>query len=345
MDYERRAIRMGMTLIAWALAARLVSIAAPPVAAFLARPEIAPFLVYMETGRIVRINPPEVYTEPSAEPSTETTEPAYQQHQVTLPPEEKSWLEFLAEDAALVELRSQYPEAVDIPALLLTELSWDLSARQPAVLILHTHATESFTQTEGNTYTPSSPYRTRDPDHNMLRVGQELKTALEAMGIGVIHDTTLHDDPSYTDAYANSRATARAYLEQYPSICLVLDLHRDALDLSEPRQLTTHATAFGRDSAQLMLVMGSDAAASHPGWQENLALAVKLQARLEQLFPGICRPMSLRTGRFNQDLSPGALLIEVGAAGDTLEQALTAVRALAQGIGDLAGGVRASSTS
>ena len=77
-----------------------------------------------------------------------------------------------------------------------------------------------------------------------------------------------------------------------------------------------------------------------------MALAAKLHAQLEKRFPGICRPISFRTERFNQDLSAGALLIEVGAAGDTLEEALVAVGALAEGIADLAlGTITADSTS
>jgi stage II sporulation protein P len=171
----------------------------------------------------------------------------------------------------------------------------------------------------------------------MIRVGEALKTALEKRGLQVIHDRTLHDYPSYTDAYVNSRQAAADYLRQYPSLCLVIDLHRDASSGTNG-QLNTQAQAGGKASAQLMLVVGTDAnGRPHSNWEKNMTLAVKLHAQLEKQFPGICRPISLRGERFNQDLAPGALLIEVGAAGDTMEEALVAAEALAQGIAALVG--------
>ena len=109
---------------------------------------------------------------------------------------------------------------------------------------------------------------------------------------------------------------------------MVIDLHRDALDLGAEQQLTTDATVGGQQSAQLMLVAGSDRNAHHPGWQENLALNVKLHALLERMYPGITRPLQLRQQRFNLDLTPGSILVEVGANGDTHQEALVAVRAL-----------------
>ena len=109
--------------------------------------------------------------------------------------------------------------------------------------------------------------------------------------------------------------------------------------------MKTSATVAGKPSAQLMLVMGTNASGQeHPNWQENLSLGLKLQAVLQQKYPGICRPLALRAQRFNQDLSPGALLIEVGAAGNTRQEALTAMEALAEGILALAKGTTADST-
>jgi stage II sporulation protein P len=137
------------------------------------------------------------------------------------------------------------------------------------------------------------------------------------------------------------------WLEQYPSISLVIDLHRDAAGDSAAGQLKTQVSIDGTSSAQLMIVVGSNAGGrQHPNWKENFALAAKLHTQLEKRFPGICRPISFRTERFNQDLSPGALLIEVGAAGDTLEEALAAAAFLAEGISNLAlGTITADSTS
>ena len=174
----------------------------------------------------------------------------------------------------------------------------------------------------------------------MVSVGRELAQCLEAEGIWTIHDETAYDYPSYSGAYNRARDAVKAHLEENPSICLVLDLHRDAAG-DDHNQMRTEATVDGKSCAQLMLVMGSDASGqAHPRWEENLSLALKLQAQLERIAPGITRPTQLRPTRFNQDLCPGALLIEVGAAGNTHPEALLAAQVLADAIIDLAKGTK-----
>ena len=149
----------------------------------------------------------------------------------------------------------------------------------------------------------------------------------------------MHDAESYSGSYEQSRQAAQAYLEQYPTIRLVLDLHRDSVTDSTGQQIRYRLQTDQGTAAQMMLVMGSDAGGLHyPNWQENLSLAVKLQAQLEKNCPGICRPLSFRTSRFNQDLSPGALLVEMGAAGNTRQEALLSTEILAEAIIDLAHG-------
>ena len=166
----------------------------------------------------------------------------------------------------------------------------------------------------------------------MLSIGKEIARVLEAGGIRVLHDPTLHDDPNYNTAYSAARATIQRYLALYPSIQLVLDIHRDASG-DDNDQMVTSATVGGQKCAQLMLVVGTDAGGNvHPNWQENLALALKLTAVLEQENPGICRPINLRSERFNMDLTLGSLLVEVGAAGNTRQEALIAANALAQAV-------------
>ena len=172
----------------------------------------------------------------------------------------------------------------------------------------------------------------------MLSIGDEIARVLEEGGVGVIHDRTLHDYPDYNNSYNLARDTIEGYLEKYPSIQIVLDIHRDASD-SPDGQLVTSAIAGGQRSAQLMMVVGTDAGGNHhPNWQENLSLALKLTALLEQTNPGISRPIDLRKERFNMDLTAGSLLVEVGAAGNTHSEALIAANALAQSILALQGG-------
>jgi stage II sporulation protein P len=198
------------------------------------------------------------------------------------------------------------------------------------VLILHTHTTESFAQTEDR-YEESSPYRTLDPGHNMIALGDIVADILTQAGIGVIHDRQFHDYPSYNGSYNHAAASTKAYLDQYPTIELILDLHRDAAD-TPTGQMVTACSVGGEKAAQLMFVLGTDKRLNHPDWEKNLSLALKLQVLLEKENPGICRDLTLSQNRYNQHLGNTALLIEIGAAGNTLDQAKLAARELGEAI-------------
>ena len=224
---------------------------------------------------------------------------------------------------------------VDIDALL--EVAPDLSSQGegPKVLIYHTHATEAYTMDGTDVYEVSDSYRTLDTQQNMVRVGEEMAAVFEAAGIGVIHDTTLYDYPNYNDAYSRSLAGVSALLKEYPSVVLVLDVHRDALTASDG---TIYKVVAGTvdNCAQVMMVMGSDAAgASHPNWRVNLALALSIQNALAQKWATLARPVVLRTARFNQHLSTGSILVEVGTHGNTLQEAITAARLYARTVAEL----------
>lgn len=338
MNQERKALRIGAAVILCAILFRLgLNGVFRPLTDLLRRPETAAFFFYLETGRVFRAQSQEATQAWFREsPPPEGTE---------APKETPQPAEISAGDLALVDLYASREWVPDLEQLLLSPLEWDLTGEDPTVLILHTHATESYTKSPGDDYEETSDYRTDEEAYNMVSVGQALAEALEAGGLSVLHDRTLHDGISYDGAYTAARETVEAYLEQYPSIRLVLDLHRDATD-SGAGQLNTWASVDGDDSAQLMLVVGSDGGGyHHPNWQENLALALKLQVLLEEKNPGICRHLCLRNSRYNQDLSPGMLLVEVGAAGDTRQEALTAVGALAKGILELSAGTTANSTN
>lgn len=221
----------------------------------------------------------------------------------------------------------------DMVQLLLRPLDWELGDGEPRVLILHTHASEGYTRLAEEAYVQTGEYRTLDTQYNMVALGDLLAQRLEAAGIGVIHDRDIHDYPSYNDSYTNARSCVQTYLQKYPSIRVVLDLHRDALLLSDGSQYAPAVTANGESVARLMLVVGTDGSGMyHPAWQENLAIAVKLQVMLERQCAGITRPVLLRAQRFNHDLSAGAMIVEVGAAGNTLQEAKNAILYLADAI-------------
>ena len=328
MDHQRRCLRIGGAVIAGAVILRLLSAGTlNPLWQALTRPETVAVLMYLETGRVVRNYSSITY--PAESPTPEFTKPA---------PAQPSPAVFSAEEADRIEVDYECGYAPDLGTLLPMPLSWDLTGGKPTVLIVHTHATESYTPSPGEEYAETADYRTLDENYNMIAIGDALAARLEASGIGVIHDRQLHDYPSYNGSYANSRESVESILEENPEICMVLDLHRDAA-AEGSAQMDTSAQVNGKESAQLMIEVGTDAGGlHHPHWQENLALALKLQTQLETAHPGLCRPIDLCNERFNGDLSPGALLVEVGAAGNTLSEALTAAGALADGIIALARG-------
>ena len=222
----------------------------------------------------------------------------------------------------------------DIPALLQKPLQWELTGEEPSVLILHTHATESYSR-RGENYKETSAWRTLDADYNMLALGKLVAEILEENHIRVLHDESLHDYPSYSGSYTRARKKLQHLLDEHPGIQLVLDLHRDASG-GEEGQMRTRAEVEGETSAQLMVVIGTN----HENYEENLSLGLKLHALLEQRSPGIMRPLQLRQQRFNQDLNPGALLIEIGAAGNSHKEARLAASQLAEAIVAMAQGTR-----
>ena len=338
MNLQQKSLRFGTAMILCATMLRLASAGVPAkLVQMLSSPQALSFMLYLETGRVVRPTPetpqttPPVTTEPPAETTIEATAPVEEETQPAALPV------FSQQDADLVEVNSVCGYDTDLPSWLAQPLNWDLTGDGPTVLIVHTHATESYKNTED--YKETSPYRTADPAYNMVSIGEALAQVLEQGGIGVIHDKTLHDAASFSGAYGAARKSIKQYLSDYPSIRMVLDIHRDAVENDAGKQLSFTTNIDGQKAAQLMLVVGTDAnGLKHPDWEQNMAWAVKLQAWLQKQHPGICRPISFRKQRFNQDLTAGSLIVEVGAAGNTRQQALEAARLLGNAIIDLSKG-------
>ena len=245
-------------------------------------------------------------------------------------PEETSppFAPFTADEAPPVAGSSTY--SVDAASLLLSPSPVALTEAGPAVLIVHTHTSEAYTQTAGWTYAETDPLRTDDPTQSVVRVGERIAEVLRERGIETLHDTALHDYPDYNGAYARTLKSTEAILAENPSVQIVLDVHRDA-DTDAGTVQTDRGAA-----ARIMFVVGTDEGGlSHDGWRENLTLALKWQAAVERRAKGLCKPIDLRRERFNQHVRPGALLAEIGATGNTLPEALTAAEVLAEALGDL----------
>ena len=326
MEIERKTLRICALVVLTSVLLRLFggSFWESTVRA-LGSPEVASALLFLETGRYVR--PSEI---PEQKTPIFTPAPQKSEDPPVLPV-------FSQTDADLVEIRNTSGYDVEAAALLENNLNWNLHADTPTVLILHTHGTESYTKTEN--YAETTKYRTQDTGYNVVSIGDRVTELLENAGIRVVHDRTMHDTPSYDYSYTAARQATAKILSQYPDISLVLDLHRDSMESSSGNQITATVPTPKGDAAQLMLVMGSNGnGQNHPDWEKNLSLAVKLHAQLEKSCPGICRPLQLRAQRYNQDLSSGAVLVEVGAAGNTRQQALLSAEYLAQAIIALAYG-------
>ena len=196
------------------------------------------------------------------------------------------------------------------------------------ILIFHTHTCESYTQTEQFTYGATGNYRTTDTNYSVCRVGDELQKYLSNYGYNIIHDKTYHDYPSYNGSYNRSLNTVKNLLTNYAGTDMVIDLHRDAIGDN------TYAPTvkIGDDyCARVMFVIGTDGGGLWcPNWRDNVKIALKIQAKAEELYPGLFKPMIVRNSRYNHHLAKGACIIEVGATGNTLEQCLNSMKYLAK---------------
>ena len=214
----------------------------------------------------------------------------------------------------------------DVQALLRAGPPVRLPAQGPQILILHTHGSEAYTQAGLDRSESSDRHRTEDTRYSVVRIGDELTGLFEQAGLRVLHDREIYDYPSYTGSYTRSGEAVERYLDRYPDIAVVLDIHRDALG-SGGVVYKTMAEEEGVVASQIMLLVGTDESGlSHPNWRSNLALALYLQERVSLAHPTLMRPVSLVPQRYNQHLTGGSLILEVGSSGNTLQEALAAIR-------------------
>lgn len=223
-----------------------------------------------------------------------------------------------------IYLNNQSGVKIDIKQLLVGySCHLDLKKDTPQVLIYHTHASENYMCDDADFYTSSDLERTADETKNVIGVGNELAKQLRARGINVIHDKTVHDNPSYNGSYYRSGATVEKYLKKYPDIKVAIDLHRDAI--ADGDDLVKPVTKIdGKSAAQVMICVGSNTGNVdyYPNWKENLKFGLKLQHALEVLYPGLARALFLASDRcYNQNLLNGAIIIEFGTNANTFSEA------------------------
>lgn len=227
--------------------------------------------------------------------------------------------------------------AVSTPSL---PFDVEADSDEPQVLILHTHATETYQTWPDLIYDPDFTARTQNTALNMCAVGEKMTQVLNEAGINTLHDTTLHDSPSYTESYDRSYATTQAYLEKYPSIKVVLDVHRDAIEDSDGTRVKPLCTINGEDTAQVMIIAGCDNGSSIqlPNWRLNLRFAAAWEEAMESRTPGLTRPVMCAYRYYNQDLTTGSLLIEIGGHANTVTEAIRAGQYAAEALAVLLGG-------
>lgn len=240
-----------------------------------------------------------------------------------------------ADKAATITVNNETSYEVDVAACLAADTSIRAEGDGPQVLIVHTHGSESYTPDAAFPYTPTENERTTDTRYNVVRVGDELQKVLEENGVQAMHIRDIFDSPAYSGSYDRSLAAIEDALAEYPTIKVVIDVHRDSILTDDGTAYKTSCTIDGEEMAQLMFVVGTDEGGLyHPDWQQNLNYVTGLQYQLNRAYPGLMRPVNLRTQRFNQHASPGSMLIEVGSSGNTMPEALAAIRLFGQTLAD-----------
>ncbi len=232
-------------------------------------------------------------------------------------------------------IRNETNFGINIDEMLNAPLTFNMKGSSPKVLILHTHATECYSPEGATLYSTDKSDRTENASENMIAVGEEVKKVFEEKGIAVIHDTTLHDQPSFNGSYENSRKTVEKYKAKYPELSVVLDLHRDAFIYEDGSKAKFVTEIDGQKTAQLMFVVGTNGGGlDHPNWRENMKLALKLQSSISKKYPTLMRGVNLRKERFNGHTTPGSMIIEVGSSGNTLNEAIRGAKLGAAEIAD-----------
>lgn len=196
---------------------------------------------------------------------------------------------------------------------------------QPQVLIYHNHACQNYLSSDTGFYDPLDTMQSTDATINMCRIGDEIAFSLNSVGIKTIHDTTLLDYPDYTGAYNRGLTLVENYLKKYPSIKIVLDVHRDSIQYSDGTRIKPTVTINGRKAAQIMIVAPcdeGDTALPVPDWKYNYRFGLKVQQALERTYPGLARPLDLCPRRYNMQVSHGALLVNIGSDANTLDEAV-----------------------
>lgn len=199
------------------------------------------------------------------------------------------------------------------------------SSDGPQVLIIHTHTTEAFIASENGRYDPTAATRDTDRERSVVRVGGEIEKYLTKNGIKTLHDTNYYDYPAFDGAYSRSLSATQEYLKKYPSIKVVLDIHRDIIQQSDGTRLRPAVKISGKSAAQIAIVAACgepDSSLTVPDWRQNYRLALRIQQQINRSYPGLARPLELVDKQYNQQACHGSLMVEIGTDVSSLDEAV-----------------------
>ena len=239
----------------------------------------------------------------------------------------------LKKDKCYVKNLTHLP-AAEVKNIMLSPIGFrvEKNSSQPQILIMHTHATESYVPAATDPYDENYAFRSTDNSRNMTAVGKVMADTLNSLGYNTLQDVTLHDYPSYNGSYDNSRQTVEKYLRQYPSIKIVLDIHRDAVERNGS-PVAPVVTINGAEYAQIMIISGRDNGYMNmPNYRENLKFATAVQNSVAGLYQGMVRPVLFDYRNYNQQLTTGSILVEIGTHGSSLTRAKRSAAAFAHSL-------------
>ena len=207
---------------------------------------------------------------------------------------------------------------------------------EPVVLILHTHGSECYMPEDQKNYNSNTPTRLYDINNNIVAVGKVLADTLNNLNVPTIHCDTMFDADSYSDSYNLSEKAIEEYLEKYPSIQYIFDVHRDSIIKTNNDKIKPLTLIENTPTAQAMFVVGTDSSgADHPNWMDNLTVASIFQYKLIEKYQTLMRPINIRAASFNAEQSIGSILIEIGTCGNTLSEAKNCAKFLGQTIAEV----------
>ncbi|MBR4240979.1 MAG: stage II sporulation protein P [Eubacterium sp.] len=197
---------------------------------------------------------------------------------------------------------------------------------KPTVLIYHSHTTEAYALLDSGYYIKSDS-RSKDISKNVVRVGDELEKYLKKAGFSVIHDKEIHDE-DYNSSYDESRKSVEKYLEEYPSIDITIDLHRDDITYSNKTKVKPTAVINGKKAAKMMIISGCEwgRVKNFPDWEYNLRFDLAVQNKVNELYPGVMRPILFSERKYNMFETHDSFLLEIGTDANTLDEACYSAR-------------------